>query len=141
MRSFWIKTINVILVVGILAAYQQVALHRQREVDACETSSQTVSGNYVDGTYEGTGTGFGGEICVQVVIQDGLIQSAKVMKAEKETPEYLASAEKLLDDVLAKQSSEVDTISGATLSSNGILEALRQALGEAGSTGEMEGER
>lgn len=146
MRSFWIKVINVVIVLGILAGYQHVALNRQKKVDAYETKLAELkreeaagSGRYKDGTYEGNGTGFGGEICVQVRIENGMLQSAQVTEAKKETPEYLASAQELLKDVVATQSAEVDTVSGATLSSNGILAAVRQALNEAGASAEMEG--
>ena len=45
-----------------------------------------------------------------------------------ETAEYLASAKKILEEVVQKQTEDVDTVSGATLSSNGILEAVRQAM-------------
>lgn len=146
MRSFWIKVINLAMVCGLLVCYQQFAFNRQKEVDAYETKlaemkKQEAAGSrkYKDGTYEGSGTGFGGEIRVQVRIADGVMQSAQVTESKKETPEYLASAQNLLKDVIATQSTEVDTVSGATLSSNGILAAVRQALDAAGGSGEKEG--
>lgn len=146
MRSFWIKVINLVIVCGILVCYQQFAFNRQKKVDAYETrlaemkkQEAASSRKYKDGIYEGSGIGFGGEIHVQVRVEDGIIESAQVMEAKKETPEYLASAQKLLKDVIATQSTKVDTVSGATLSSNGILAAVRQALIEAGGSEEMEG--
>ena len=56
------------------------------------------------------------------------IQSAQIVSAQGETAEYLASAKKILEEVVQKQTEDVDTVSGATLSSNGILEAVRQAM-------------
>lgn len=143
MRTFIMKTINLLLICGALVVYQKYADKRaaavmqqqQKEAEAAEAWRQvkgvTATGEYKDGTYEGVGTGFGGEIKMQVTIQEGKITSCKVMSAKKETPEYLASAEALLEDVITAQSAEVDTISGATLSSNGLLEGITQALQQA----------
>lgn len=146
MKTFIIKTVNLLLIGVILAGYQQMALTRAGEVKAYEKQealaaaaweeANAAAGEesqeaYKDGTYTGTGTGFGGEIVIEVVIQDGSISTVEILSAENETPDYLKAAEALLDDVIEKQSSEVDTVSGATLSSNGILEGIRNALEQA----------
>ena len=90
---------------------------------------------YEDGEYEGKGKGFGGDIVVKVIIKDDEIESAEVVSADNETPEYIEVAKALLNDVISYQSSDVDTISGATLSSNGILEGVRNALDKAKAKG------
>lgn len=87
---------------------------------------------YKDGTYEGTGTGFGGDITVSVVVSDGKITKVEVLSAPKEDEAYLNTAKKVLEDIEKAQTAEVDTISGATFSSTGIIEAAKAALSEAG---------
>lgn len=148
MKNFVIKVVNIVFVVGILCGYQHFAVNRQEQAEAYEEKlaqakkqEAAQSSPYQEGTFEGTGTGFGGTICVRIVVQGGVIQTAQVMKAENETPDYLKSAEKILEDVVAQQSADVDTVSGATLSSNGILAAVREALDKSAGVEEKEGQR
>ena len=84
-----------------------------------------------DGVYLGTGTGFGGTIKVAITLRDGRIQSIEILEAAYETPAFLASAEAVVDRILAAQSAEVDAVAGATYSSNGIKEAVVNALAAA----------
>ena len=81
-----------------------------------------------DGVFEGQGVGFGGEIAVTVTVDGGRIAAVDVLSADGEDPAYFAEAEGVTDRILAEQSMEVDTVSGATFSSRGILEAVRNAL-------------
>lgn len=142
MRTFIIKAINLGLVCAVLWGYQSQAVERSRQIEEYEekeaaasrawsemhTQKEGDASNLTDGIYEGSGTGFGGEIRVQIEVQGGKIIFARILSAEKETPDYLESAEKILADVVKKQSADVDEISGATLSSHGILEGIRNAL-------------
>ena len=100
------------------------------DVNASSTEKQE-AGQYQDGTYEGTGTGFGGEITVCVTIKDQRISSVEIEEAENETPEYLDMAKALLETIVEEQSPETDAVSGATFSSNGIMEATANALEQA----------
>ena len=86
---------------------------------------------YDNGTYSGSGEGFGGTIKVSVTIKSHKITTIAVTSAPDETPEYFEKAKGLLSDVIKKQSADVDTISGATYSSNGLIEAIKNALKEA----------
>lgn len=85
-----------------------------------------------DGTYTGVGTGFGGRICVAVTIAKGKITNIVVTEHSQETPSYFEKAMAVVQRILAAQSPNVDTVSGATYSSNGIREAVIQALKKAG---------
>ena len=89
------------------------------------------SGTYKDGTYTGTGTGFSGPITVQVVIEDGKIKDITILSATDDSP-YLQNASALLKQIVALQSTNVDTVSGATYSSVGLISAVRDALQKAG---------
>ena len=85
---------------------------------------------YRDGTYYGTGTGFGGTMKVCVVISGGKIASIDIVE-NSDTPSYLSSASSLIFTIISTQSTNVDTVSGATYSSRGIIEAVRSALSQA----------
>ena len=86
---------------------------------------------YQDGAYTGTATGFGGPITVSVTIKNGKITGISVISASGETGEYLSSARAVLSRIISGQTTNVDAVSGATYSSNGILNAVRRALNEA----------
>lgn len=90
---------------------------------------------YKDGTYTGSAQGFGGTIKVEVTIKNGKIKSIKVLSASGETKSYFDKAKKLLNTMVKKQSTNVDAVSGATYSSNGIIKAVRNALAKAKADG------
>ena len=85
----------------------------------------------MDGTYEGVGKGNNGDIKVEVVVENGNITSV-VMKEHGETEGIYEAAEKgVIDEIIKNQMAEVDTVSGATNTSKGIIEAVRNALADA----------
>lgn len=94
---------------------------------------------YKDGTYYGTGTGFGGTLKVQVVISGGKITSIDVIENHDDSS-YLSCAMALINNIIATQSTNVDVVSGATYSSNGIKSAVRDALRQAAVSGSAEAE-
>lgn len=85
---------------------------------------------YKDGTYYGTGKGFAGTMKVKVDISGGKIVSISIVST-KDGDSYVKSASSLLDTIVEKQSTNVDTVSGATFSSRGIIAAVRSALSQA----------
>ena len=95
------------------------------------TSTDTADQVYKDGTYTGDGQGFGGNIQVQITITDDTLTDIQVVSAEKEDSAYLSQGKAVIDRILEAQSTDVDTVSGATFSSTGILMAVEDALGKA----------
>ena len=95
------------------------------------TSTDTADQVYKDGTYTGDGEGFGGNIQVQITIADDTLTDIQVVSAEKEDSAYLSQGKAVIDRILEAQSTDVDTVSGATFSSTGILMAVEDALGKA----------
>ena len=86
---------------------------------------------YVDGEYTGKGMGYNGQIKVAVVIENGQIASVR-LKSIVDDEEYVDLVEaKLLPAIVAAQSAEIDAVSGATSSSDGVLAAVIEALGKA----------
>ena len=90
---------------------------------------------YKDGVYEGTGTGFGGTIRVRVTISGGRIAAIDILDASGETASYFASAQGVISKMIAGNTPNVDAVSGATYSSNGIIQAVQNALSQAAADG------
>ena len=89
---------------------------------------------YKDGTYYGSGTGFGGPLKVMVEISGGKIASIRIVE-NSDGSDYISKAASLIDSIIATQSTNVDTVSGATYSSVGIIQAVRDALSQAAVNG------
>lgn len=87
------------------------------------------AGRYPDGVYEGSARGFRGETNVRVTVQDGYLQAIDVLSSDDDDA-YLQIAKGVTGKILSAQSSNVDAVSGATMSSFGILRAVRNALPE-----------
>lgn len=85
---------------------------------------------YEEGIYYGTGEGYAGDIQLAVVIQDKTIKAILVTECEDDVA-FFNRAKSIINEVLKNQSTDlsgIDTVSGATYSSNGIVEALREAF-------------
>ena len=103
------------------------------EADNNTTDDTTTDSDYVykDGTYTGEAEGYGGPIQVEVTLAGDEITSINVVSAPGEDSAYLSQAESVINSVISAQSTDVDTVSGATFSSTGILNAVDEALGKA----------
>ena len=102
------------------------------EVDVLDSGIGTIEqqGNYLDGTYEGVGIGFKGNIYVEVIIESGHISQITVTDHNDDRKWY-NRAVSIIDDIIGEQSTEVELVSGATYSSSGIREAVIEALEKA----------
>jgi len=81
-----------------------------------------------DGSYTGTGRGFAGDITVEVVVSGGKITSIEVV-SHSDTPGISDNAIKQMPaKIMEAQSLEVDVVSGATMTSQGIINAVFDAL-------------
>ena len=94
-------------------------------------TTEVPADGYVDGTYTGSGTGFGGTITVQVTVSNHKIASINILDASSETASYFANAQGVISRIISSQSPNVDAVSGATYSSNGIISAVQSALAQA----------
>ena len=83
-------------------------------------------------TYDVTGTGKNGDVHVSVTIEAGKI-TAVTLGEHQETPGiYEPAAAKIPEAIITNQSVNVDAVSGATLTSDAIKEAVVKALALAG---------
>ncbi|MDO5547381.1 MAG: FMN-binding protein [Eubacteriales bacterium] len=150
MKLFLTRIINLLLIAVVLLVYQQQATARVRAVEDCEeqnsavmnskagpaaalftnTHEESSSGSYQDGNYRGTGFGFSGDLTVEVTVEDEKITDVSIVDSVDDA-EYLNKASALLDEIVENQGvDDIDVVSGATFSSNGILDAFRDAMGE-----------
>jgi polyferredoxin/uncharacterized protein with FMN-binding domain len=95
-------------------------------------SSTTKTLKYKNGTYTGSGIGFrGGTTSVSVTINNDKITNLTTNYSE-DTPRFYERVEPtLFDEIISSQSTSVDTVSGATYSSYGIMDAVADALNKA----------
>ena len=149
-KNFILRTLDLLLILGVLWLYQSVALTRadavaarQKEIADAESWNASVlqaqaeqetaaESGYRDGTYEGSAFGFGDEITVSVTIADGKLTDISVLSADGEDKPYYTQSLPVLDKILSAQSTDgIDTVSGATLTSEGLIGAVADALGKA----------
>ncbi len=86
---------------------------------------------YNDGIYYGTGFGFSPGLKVKVEIDDGRINKIDVVEHSETSGYYEEAFIKIPDGIIKSQSIEVDAVSGATYTSNGLVEAVEDALEKA----------
>lgn len=151
-RNFILRTVNLVLILGVLWQYQNTALlraaavaQRQQEIKEAEAWNTSVlqaqqaaqkaeeekPTGPKDGTYEGSAYGFGDLITVSVTLKDGKMTDISVLSADGEDKPYYKQAVSVLNEMLEAQSTEVDTVSGATLTADGLIDAVADALGKA----------
>ncbi len=89
-----------------------------------------LASGYADGTYYGEGMGNNGKIGVEVVVSGGMITDISIVDFPDDV-EYFdpeSDGAKMIKSMLDTQSTDVDTISGATYSSEGVIDAVDAAL-------------
>ena len=108
----------------------------QAEVVEADTSAATADvdsrapGPYRNGTFNGSAPGYNGDMTVQVTIKNGWIAQTKIT-GTKDDADYIAKIQPLMAAVMEKQTTKTDTVSGATFSSCGFLDAVDQAIEKA----------
>lgn len=103
----------------------------EKDTKRQENSEVAKITNIKDGTYTGTSKGFGGNINVNVTIKNNKIQNIEVV-SHSETPEYYEKGRTIISSILKENSVDIDAVSGATFTSNGIKNAVSDALRKAG---------
>lgn len=125
------QTVNVDAVSGATFSSNGIigAVKNALGLDQEETKKQKKGKfNYPDGVYTGVGEGYGGDIAATMVLQDKTIKAILLTDHKNEDDRYFKRAKKVVDTIIDKQSLSVDTVSGATYSSKGIIEAVSNAI-------------
>ena len=133
------KAVPAPAVAGTMAAFSMTGLYYAGNLLSKDLSGNTeiptaivdssAVGNYQDGVYTGTGTGFKGSTTVQVTVENGNISEITVLSTDDDEEFFSRAKSAIINEILSRQSTQVDTVSGATFSSNGIIEAVANALG------------
>ena len=110
---------------------------KKDEEDAKVSAHGKAETGLKDGEYYGTGRGYGGDIRVKLTVKDGRISSLDIVSASGETPAYFNRARSVASSIVAAGTANVDGVSGATLSSNGIKAAAADAIKQAGGKGDV----
>lgn len=89
------------------------------------------SAAWEDGTYQGTGEGKNGDIVVEVTVEDGKIQEVEVVEHDETEGFCEEPIDKVPKQIIANNEPKADIVSGATLTSEGIVAAVEDALKDA----------
>ena len=86
----------------------------------------------INGSFEGTGDGRNGEIKVGVVVEKGLITTVTILESLESEEYALPVFEQITASIIANNNINIDVVSGASLSSQGLLTAVENALKDSG---------
>lgn len=149
MNNLLIKIICVFLVLLAFAEYNSVTATRLAEetvakVEAEAASAGAGSGSgsaggaaqaagagYKDGKYVGSAQGYGGTVSVEVTIEGGSITNIEAIAHGGEDAAYWDMCSGVIPQLIETQGEKADTVSGATFSSTGIINATIDALSQA----------
>ncbi|MBQ9014532.1 MAG: FMN-binding protein [Firmicutes bacterium] len=144
MNNLLIKIICVFLVLLAFAEYNSVTATRiadetvakaEAEAAAVQTgagdSAGSAGGGYKDGTYVGSAQGYGGTVSVEVTIEGGSITNIEAIAHGGEDAAYWDMCSGVIPQLIETQGAQADTVSGATFSSTGIINATIDALSQA----------
>lgn len=95
-------------------------------------TDMNISSDYKDGVYEGTGYGYRPDLKVLVTIKDGLIEDISIVSHNEVGEKFYKPAfDYIPKKIIDKQTYDIDAVSGSTYSSNGVIEAVEDALSKA----------
>ena len=88
---------------------------------------------YTAGTYEAAARGLNGMVNVAVTFSEDAIVSVEVKDGHIETPGVGdAAIDRIPGEIVAAQSLAVDTVTGVTMTSRAIINAVKDAVAQAG---------
>lgn len=93
-----------------------------------DTNTESKKLEVTDGIYKGSAKGKGGDVVVEVVVENSAIKDIKILE-QKETAGLADPALKNIPAaIIETQSLDIDTVSGATITSKAIISAVEAAL-------------
>ena len=99
--------------------------------DSQAADEDSISGAYKDGECFGKASSYNGNVEVKVTISGGKITAIDIVKTKDDEEYFFDAQKKVIPEILEKQSTDVDTVAGATTSCEGICHAVEKALEEA----------
>lgn len=99
----------------------------EKEVQTVETTTK-----YKDGTYTGVADAYGPNLTVEVTIKNDIMTNIEIVSHNEDGPQHYQRAfDQVVADILSSQTTDVDVVSRATYTSNGIMNAVQNALDQA----------
>ncbi|WP_321973199.1 FMN-binding protein [Paratractidigestivibacter sp.] len=129
------------LIVGAVAGYSAVVSAQEQRAAEAVTAAREAGqrGPFLkDGVFEGTARGYGGPTTVSVTVENGYVSKIEAVKEYDDSPYFDLASTNLFTAVVAQQTLDLDTVSSATFSSRGIINAINNALVAGGA---IEGEK
>ena len=110
----------------------QASTENASQAPTSSSSANSSQGAYKDGTYTGSGTGFKGRTTkVSVTVANGKVTNIETLSYGDDRKWYERASSSVIPKIISNQSTSVDTVSGATYSSKGIMSAVANALSQA----------
>ena len=121
--------VSQLLIAGNLAKEKTADSVKKTADSVKKTAENDAGGNFQNGIYTGTGEGYRGKVTVTVKVADGKITEL-VLDDYADDKSYMERAKnRIFQEMISRQNTDVDAVSGATYSSNGLIEAVNKALG------------
>lgn len=127
MKKFLAIVLTVLMVISLMTGCA-------KSTDAQGADSEKTL--FKAGKYTGEAQGFGGIIKVEAEVSDSEILKIDILEHQESAGISDPAFDKIPDQIIENQSVAVDTISGCTFSSKGIIDAVKAALISAGATEE-----
>lgn len=123
-------SLGALLIIFGINQYKQQTNIRSEVEEVAVKEEKTTQKEDVDNSiyYIGNGVGYKGNIKVKVGVLDGKITKISVLEQQEDWDYYNKAKKGVIGQILEKQSTEVDVVSGATYSSKGIIGAVKDAL-------------
>lgn len=110
-----------VLIIGLLAIFL---------IAGCSSGSKAKD----SGTFEGSGSGKHGDIKVEVAIKEGKIDKINVLEQDENKVLAEPVYTELQETIIAENSADVDVISGSSATSEGYINAVKDAVKKSGIT-------
>ncbi|GIO35475.1 hypothetical protein J41TS12_03360 [Paenibacillus antibioticophila] len=126
-RTGFLVAMVIILVMGVIGCSGG-----KNKNEASNAPEAAAEGLFTPGTYTGEAEGLHSTIKVEVTVDANTIQSVKVLEQQDTEGVSDAVFETIPQKVVEGQSLKIDVVSGASISSNGLIDAIADALAKAG---------
>ena len=115
--------------IAITGIYQIGAITVGSPIGDISGLTAVTQGRYADGVYEGSAQGYRGPVNVKVTVSGGAITSIDVESYSDDEQFFSRAKSTVISEIISGQTTDVQTVSGATFSSRGIINAVANALG------------
>lgn len=132
-KYFWKLVVSALVTFGVVTFIFADGVNFSNDTQATDSPTVTVD-SLEDGVYEGVGQGFGGDVAVEVTVEGGAITNVEVVEHGETEGISDPALEQIPEEIVEKNGTDVAVVSGASSTSNGIIEAVNNALGTGGGT-------